>query len=267
MFILSKTLKIAAVQAISYWEDVKKNLTHYKTLIEEVDSSVDLIVLPEMFLTGFTNNAKACAVEMEGSEIKEVSNWAVNHHKAIVGSVIVLENGRYYNRMMWFMPDATIQHYDKKHLFTYANEDKVYTPGRKRLIVNFKGFKIACFICYDLRFPVWMRNRIVDNEVEYDLAIVTANWPKVRIEAWEYLLKGRAVENQAYILGVNRVGVDGNQIIYNGKTMLVESNGSFIQSADDKEEVSVFNLELKSLNDFRSRFPFLNDDDNFTITV
>lgn len=264
---MSKKLKIAAVQTNSYWEDVDKNLSHFKALVDGVDSTTDLIVLPEMFLTGFTNNAKTYAVEMDGLELKEVSSWAVINKKAIVGSVIVLENENYYNRLIWFMPDASVQYYNKKHLFTYANEDKVFTPGNKNLIVDFKGFKIACFICYDLRFPVWMRNKIIENEVSYDLAIVTANWPKVRIDAWENLLKVRAVENQSYVLGVNRVGMDGNEIVYNGKTMLVEASGSFIQLTDDKEEVALFTLELSALNDFRSRFPFLNDGDNFTITV
>lgn len=258
-------MKIAAVQTEIYWEDVSKNLQHFKALVGKVESEVDVIVFPEMFLSGFTNSPEICAIEMNGPEIKEISAWARNYEKAIVGSVAVKDEGQYFNRLIWFMPDGSTQYYDKKHLFTYASEDTSYQAGNQNLVVEFKGFKIASFVCYDLRFPVWMRNRMFNGEVDYDLAIVVANWPQVRFTAWENLLKARAIENQCYVLGINRIGVDGNDIKYNGKTMFIEPSGEYQQLQDSQEQLMVVNIDLSSLRTFRKKFPFLNDADSFSM--
>lgn len=258
-----KELKISAVQCDLIWEDVDRNFLSIEEKLNDVPDDTDLIVLPEMFGTGFSMNAKDLAVDMNGKEVLQIKKWSQQLDAAIAGSLIVEENDNYYNRLLWVNPDGKVFSYDKKHLFSFASEDKTFTPGTNKLVVNYKGWNIACFICYDLRFPVWSRN--VGNQ--YDVALYVANWPEKRISAWDSLLSARAIENQAYVVGVNRVGHDGNNIKYCGSSALINYLGESVVTVGLNED-SIMNctFQLDELNDFREKFPVMNDADNFTLT-
>lgn len=258
----SKDLNISAIQCDLHWESIEQNLQSIECLFKTVPKNSDVVVLPEMFATGFSMNAESLAVTMDGDEMRIIKTWAKKYDKAVVGSLIVKDNGKYYNRLLWVNPDGEIFKYDKKHLFTYAQEQQTYSAGSDKLIVAFKGWKVACFICYDLRFPVWNRN--VNNE--YDAAIYVANWPKNRIEAWKALLVGRAIENQAYVIGVNRIGEDGNGILYDGCSGIINYIGEQIEtSGANKQKTLNATLNAESLNNYRLLFPVTNDADQFKL--
>lgn len=255
-------LRITTVQTKMHWEDARKNLAHFSSVLKKIKTgSTDIIVLPEMFTTGFSMNAKQLAEKMDGQAIKWMAKVAAEKNAAICGSLIIEEGGNYYNRLIWMNPSGAHAHYDKRHLFRMANEQKTYTAGRKRLVVMMKGWRIAPFICYDLRFPVWMRNFH-----EYDCAIVIANWPEKRSFAWKQLLVARAIENQAYVVGVNRIGKDGNKIAYTGDTLVFDPLGKKIsRTKPSLQNVETVELKMEYMEDLRHSFPVMNDADTFHI--
>ena len=250
-------LTIALIQADLIWEDHKANLTRFESFIDRVPNDVQLIVLPEMFSTGFSMQADRLAQTMDGSAVV----WMVERAQAtgadIAGSLIIKENASYYNRLIWAKPDGTLAVYDKRHLFRYAGEEKIYTSGKRQLLVNCHGWNIRPFICYDLRFPIWTRN--INNT--YDAAIFVANWPERRAPHWNALLKARAIENQCYVAGVNRVGVDGNGLCYQGDTSLIDPMGRSVATMRHNETIVTGVLSASVLADYRHSFPAWMDAD------
>jgi predicted amidohydrolase len=221
---------------------------------------VDLIVLPEMFASGFTMNPKAVAETMQGETISWLQHLAKAKDCAITGSLVIEENGNYYNRLVFVFPSGDIKTYDKRHLFTLAGEDKVYTAGIDKLIVEYKGFRICLLVCYDLRFPVFSRN-----VEDYDVLLYVANWPKPRVNAWDILLKARAVENMCYTIGVNRIGTDNNHLEYVGHSQAVDFLGNYLLEPQETEGVFIVKLDKNKMLETRSKLAFLNDKDTFEI--
>ncbi len=258
------TLHVAAVQYDLHWENRLANLNNLEKLVEKLkDKPVDLIILPEMFTTGFTMNARQCAEKTEGKSLEWMRKQSSRLNAAITGSIIVEEHDQYYNRMYFVWPDGEYRTYDKRHTFSYVGEDKVFEKGTNRLIVDYKGWKICPLICYDLRFPVWSRNT-----EEFDVLIYVANWPESRILAWDTLLRARAIENLCYTIGVNRVGNDGNQINYNGHSSIHDPLGKRFTGLEDEEAGIVSGqLEKKELNKIRNKFRFLDDRDEYEIKI
>ncbi|MCB0629746.1 MAG: amidohydrolase [Saprospiraceae bacterium] len=257
---MAENLIVSLLQADLVWENKTVNLEQFDTKIASIGGSSDLIVLPEMFTTGFSMNAREMAEPMDGPTLEHLRRWAAGSEAVVTGSFIAVEAGKYYNRLVWMRPDGTYVTYDKKHLFTYADEHLTYTAGTRKLIVEIKGWKVCPLICYDLRFPVWSRN-----VEDYDLLIYVANFPARRAAAWKSLLIARAVENQAYTIGVNRVGTDGKDIYYSGDTSLVDYEGKILYQAAHIENTFTTELSYSEQQTFRSRFAFLNDRDSFTI--
>ena len=260
---MSEKLNIAFVQPDLKWEDSEANRKYFSEEIDKISDEVDLIILPEMFTTGFSMNAENLAEETEAETLAWMQEWAKNKATAITGSVIITENGNYYNRLFFVFPDASYKLYDKRHTFSLANEDKTYTAGTRKLIVDYKGWKICPLICYDLRFPVWARNT-----EDYDLLIYVANWPEKRVEAWDALLKARAIENMSYCIGVNRTGEDGDGYIYNGHSAVYDPLGKAITELNREEEFTTeIGLEKQYLKEVREKFKFLQDRDRFSLDV
>jgi len=253
-------MKIALIQSDLYWEEAFKNRNQFETKLKQIDSAVDLAVLPEMFSTGFTMNPKDFAETMQGDTVIWMKSIAKQKNCAITGSLIITENNQFYNRMLFVFPSGKIQFYDKRHLFTLAGEDKVYTAGIRKQIVEYKDWKICLQVCYDLRFPVFARN--VEN---YDLLLYVANWPKVRINAWDILLKARAVENLSYTIGVNRVGIDANNHQYNGHSQVIDFLGNPVLEPQEDEGVFIVDLDRNIMIETRKKMDFLNDKDVFEI--
>ena len=253
-------MKIALIQSSLVWENPKSNRKHFEEKINSISENVDLIVLPEMFTTGFTMNPKAVYETMDGETILWLQSLAKSKNSAITGSLIIKENDNFYNRLVFVFPSGELQFYDKKHLFTLAGEDKIYTSGKNKLIIEYKGFKICPLICYDLRFPVFSRNA-----EDYDVLIYVANWPKIRINAWDSLLKARAIENMCYTIGVNRVGVDDNKLEYNGHSQVVDFLGNYLIENQENEGMYITTLHKSNLLEAREKFGFLNDRDAFTV--
>ena len=250
-------MRITTIQYDIVWEDKVTNLKNLTSKINTIQS--DVIVLPEMFTTGFTMTPKPLAESMTGKTIQWMKEIALTKDLAICGSIIIREEDKYFNRFIWVNPDGTIYHYDKRHLF--LNEDVSYTPGDKKLIIEYKGWKICPLICYDLRFPVWSRN-----SEDYDILIYVANWPDKRKLAWRSLLVARAIENQCYVIGVNRVG-DGNGLVYSGGTSLINALGEVQYTNSHIEEVFTATLSKYDLDKIRTQLPFLEDKDNFSINL
>jgi omega-amidase len=229
--------------------------------IESISQSVDMIVLPEMFTSGFTMNASDVAETMNGETVNWMKGLASKKQAAITGSLVIKEDDKFYNRLLFVHPNGSIDSYDKRHTFTLAGEDKVYSSGTEKLIVDYKGWKICPLICYDLRFPVWARN--VEN---YDVLIYVANWPKVRVAAWDALLKARAIENMSYCIGVNRVGLDGNNHEYSGHSASYDVLGHRMDTIPyDKEAIEIVTLNMEELETYRSKLNFLEDRDSFSL--
>lgn len=254
-------MKVALIQTALLWENPEANRHHIEAQINSIAESVDLIVLPEMFSTGFTMVPQAVAEPMSGPTVSWLKSTAKAKQAAIVGSLAIEEANRYYNRLVFVFPSGEIKTYDKKHLFTLAGEDKVYASGNDRLILTCNGFKISPLICYDLRFPVFSRNT-----EEYDLLLYVANWPKPRVNAWDALLKARAIENQCFVIGVNRVGVDGNNHEYVGHSQVVDCFGNYVLEPSEKTGVFVVTLKKSEMLEARKKFDFLSDRDSFTIS-
>ena len=254
-------MKIALIQTFLSWESPIENRSHLAQKITGFMEDVDLIVLPEMFSSGFTMNPKSVAETMEGETIAWLQHMAKAKNCAITGSLVITENGNFYNRLVFVFPTGEIQHYDKRHLFTLAGEDKVYTAGTQKRIVNYKGFKICPLVCYDLRFPVFARN-----VEDYDVLLYVANWPKPRVNAWDILLKARAVENMCYTIGVNRIGTDANNHDYIGHSQAVDFLGNYILEPQESEGVFIVELNKEQELETRKKLTFLNDRDLFTIS-
>lgn len=254
-------LRISMIQAHIIWEDRAENLSYYEELIRRVRGRTDLVVLPEMFTTGFSMEPERLADEADGETVATVRSWAERYGIAIAGSFIAREGGRYFNRAFFITPDSQ-SFYDKRHLFRMAGENKVYSAGDKRLVVSYRGWNICLMVCYDLRFPVWSRN--VDNE--YDLLVYVANWPEARRKVWKPLLQVRAIENMAYVCGVNRVGIDGKGFSYKGDSVVYSPKGKKLAYAGKREETTrTCVLSARELEAFREKFPVWKDADGFTL--
>lgn len=253
-------MKVALIQTHLIWENPLENRSHLAQKITGFMEDVDLIVLPEMFSTGFTMHPKHVAETMQGETVSWLKHLAKAKNCAITGSLVIEENGNYYNRLVFVFPDGKIQHYDKRHLFSLAHEDKEYTSGTEKLIVEYKGWKICPLICYDLRFPVFSRN--VD---DYDLLVYVANWPSSRENAWNSLLKARAIENMSYTIGVNRIGRDENDNNYSGDSQIVDCLGNYSLEPQQSDEVFIIRLDKNAQDQSRKKFGFLNDADNYQI--
>lgn len=260
------TLQFTLIQTELYWEDRTANLQMLEHKINSITEKTEIVILPEMFSTGFSMEAAKLAETMEGETVNWMKRIAAEKKIILTGSVIIEgEPGKYYNRLLWVLPNGQYGIYDKRHLFAYAEEDKFYESGNKRLIASVKGWKINLLICYDLRFPVWARQQVKE-EPEYDVLIYVANWPERRAEAWRSLLKARAIENQCYVIGVNRVGKDGKEIVYSGESMVVDPLGEILYTKKGEEDVFTISLDSEHLKEIRTRFPFWKDADPFRIS-
>lgn len=253
-------MKVALIQSSLFWENPTANRNYFEEKINAITENVDLIVLPEMFTTGFSMNPKDVAETMEGETIIWLQSLAKAKKTAITGSLIIKENNNFYNRLVFVFPSGEIQFYDKRHLFTLAGEDKVYTSGKEKLIVDYLGWKIRPLVCYDLRFPVFARN-----VEDYDVLIYVANWPKPRINAWDILLKARSVENMCYTIGVNRIGFDNNNFEHVGHSQTVDFLGNYVLEPQETEGFFVVELNKKKLLETRKKLGFLNDRDTFEL--
>ena len=255
-------LKITIFQAYLFWENVDKNLQNISLRLSMgVKEKTDLIVLPEMFNTGFSMNAAALAEEMDGKTIRWMAQSAAKYDCVITGSLIIKENGKYFNRMIWMLPTGEYQQYDKWHLFGMGEEDKTYTAGNEKVIVELKGWKIRLAICYDLRFPVYLRN----NDAAYDILLLIASWPDKRIAHWKALIPARAIENQSYLIAVNRVGHDGKEVYHSGHSMCIDAYGNTVYYKPEDEDLYTFSINYDDMIKIRKSFPFLKDADDFTI--
>ena len=257
---MESQLSLSAIQTDLFWEDKAKNLQQLAEQIEALPTT-DIIILPEMFTTGFTMAAEKFAESMQGETVEWLRYWAEKKQVAIGGSTIIKEGDYIYNRFLLVDPSGEIQYYDKRHTFTLAGEDKAYTTGKNYGLVNYKGWKICLRVCYDLRFPVWGRNTS-----DYDLLIYTANWPHKRIAAWDALLKARAIENMTYCVGVNRIGTDGSNLTYPGHTIVFDHMGEVIGSTTEYQGGSTTaTLDKAAMLLARKKLNFLNDRDRFTL--
>ena len=257
---MSNKLKVTLIQSYLFWEDVQKNLQQFDMKINQLNQRTDLIVLPEMFNTGFSMNTAKLAETMDGPTVTWMKKTAQLTGSVITGSLIIKENGNFYNRLLWVRPEGEISTYDKKHLFGLGDETVYFSAGKEKLIVELNGWKICPMICYDLRFPVWCRN-----EEETDLLIFVANWPEKRSHHWRTLLIARAIENQEYVLGVNRVGDDANLFYHSGDSMLIHPMGNILFQKVDEEDVYTAILSKDEVEKTRRSLPFLADKDDFTL--
>jgi len=256
-----RTLNLTLLQSDLVWENISENLKTFSSKLNTLKTRTDIIVLPEMFTTGFSMNTTNLAENMSGRSVTWLLEKARELDALLLGSLIIKEQGNYYNRLIAAYQDGTIKYYDKHHLFTFSGEHKLFTAGQKNIQLEYKGWKIRPLICYDLRFPVWARN--TDN---YDLLIYIASWPKARIDAWDTLLKARAVENMSYVVGVNRVGLDGNSLEYSGHSAVYNCLGNKLVSIKPSEEAIVqIEIEKASLYKTRAKLQFLNDKDDFKL--
>lgn len=260
-------LKVSLIQSELHWQNAEANLAMFEEKIWQIDGPTDLIILPEMFTTGFSMDAEKLAEPMNFRTFRWMRQMAEQTHAIICGSYIVKENGHYFNRLIWMKPSGEFSTYDKRHLFRMANEHEHYSPGQKRLIENLKGWRICPLICYDLRFPVWSRNlpEESNDKMSYDLAIYVANWPAARVNAWDILLKARAVENLSYVVGVNRVGADENGIHYNGHSAVITPKGDVVHYAGEHQGIKTLTLDPVEVIGLREKFPAYLDADKYKI--
>lgn len=256
-------LKIAAFQFDLIWENVKANLENVGRLLELLPTQTDIVFLPEMFSTGFTMNAHKVAEPEDGETMNWLKSQASKYNVAICGSLVIQEDHKFFNRLVFVEPSGNFSQYDKRHLFTMGGEEKPYTRGERRLVIEYLGWRICPLICYDLRFPVWARNLN-----DYDLLAYSANWPEQRSQVWNVLLKARAIENQSYVVGVNRVGADGNKVSYSGQSQVIDAKGNvMVQAKDYSEEIVCAELSYSKLILFRKKFPVLDDADSFSLEL
>jgi omega-amidase len=255
------SLNIAVIQTKLVWENKEQNILNFEKHFSKIKNA-DIVVLPETFSTGFSMESKSLAEPMNGKTVTWMKKYSKKMKSVICGSLIIEENKKQYNRFIWAMPNGEVYSYDKRHLFSPGTEDKHYTQGKDKVIINYKGWNICPLICYDLRFPVWSKN--VNNQ--YDVLIYVANWPSPRNFAWQQLLIARAIENQSYVVGVNRVGFDAKGINHNGSSTVIDYLGKqLLKGPDDKVWIKQVKIEKKPLEDFRIKLPFAKDADLFTI--
>lgn len=265
-----QTLTISLIQTHLHWEDKTANLQMLEQKIMGISAQTELLVLPEMFSTGFSMKPELYAEKMDGESLQWMKRVAAAKKIILTGSLIIEENGQYFNRLIWMLPNGQYGVYDKRHRFAFAGEDEHYTAGSKRLIASVKGWRINLLVCYDLRFPVWARQSPsaadrAHGEAEYDLLVYVANWPERRSHAWKTLLQARAIENQSYVVGVNRVGNDGNNIYHSGDSMIVDPMGEIVYTKKDEEDIFTITLKKEELVAVREKLPFLRDGDRFLL--
>lgn len=265
----AENLIVTIVQANLAWEDKSANLDHLDRLLRDAAPVTDIIILPEMFSTGFSMNATQLAETAEGEGVKWMQKQAAKHQAALAGSLITKDGTHYYNRLYWVLPDGSFSTYDKRHLFSFADEEQHYSAGKNRIIVEYRGWRICPLICYDLRFPTWSRNTSLDGQpvdTAFDLLIYVANWPEARRRPWMTLLEARAHENQVYVAGVNRIGQDGNGIPHSGDSAIYSPKGERISTLEpNREGVETISLDWTGLEDFRKKFTVWKDKDRFTL--
>lgn len=265
-----QTLNASLVQGATRWHDAPANREYYGELVRSVAGRSDLIVLPETFLSGFSNDTRASAESMDGEGVAWMRALACEVNAVITGSLAIRENGKVYNRLIWARPDGSYEQYDKRHLFRMSGEHTRYGSGSRQLIVELKGWRILPQVCYDLRFPVWLRNRPLASApsgMQYDLALFVANWPAPRRQPWRTLLRARAIENLAFVVGVNRVGVDGNDLPYAGDSAVIDPVGQALVELGPQEQVVTVVIDPKCLLQHRERFPAWMDADAFTLDM
>lgn len=267
------TLTITTIQSNLIWEEKQANLRLLEKKIAGIEEKTEIVVLPEMFNTGFSMKPELLSETMDGETVEWMKKVSRDYGIVLTGSLMIAEEGKYYNRLVWMLPNGHYGHYDKRHLFAFGNEDKHYSPGNKRLIASVKGWKINLQVCYDLRFPVWARLAPSQppprgeeySAPEYDVLIYVANWPERRSHAWKTLLCARAIENQCYVVGVNRVGSDGNNVYHSGNSLIIDPLGQVLYHMADEEDVNTITLQKEMLDDVRDKFPFWKDADDFMI--
>ncbi len=261
-------LKVTLIQADLIWEDARQNRILFDKLISSVSRDTDLIILPEMFNTGFTMNTGKCAETESGETVKWLMMKAAEKRCVITGSILISDRGKFYNRLFWMRPDGEFETYDKRHLFRMGGEHLTMSQGLERKIVELNGWKINLQICYDLRFPVWSKNNFSNGSYEYDALLYVANWPEIRSQAYQSLLPARAVENQAYVIWVNRVGKDGNSVFHSGDSMVVDPMGKVaVQLPANKQGMMTTTLSKKLLDELREKSKFGRDWDRFEIRL
>jgi omega-amidase len=254
-------MKITIVQPSTIWEDKLANYFNIKNLLESSFGKTDMVVLPEMFSTGFSLNAAELAEEFNGKTLNWMSELSMMGNFAICGSFIVKSLDKYYNRFAFVLPRKKPLYYDKRHLFSLAKEDEIFSGGKTRRFINYLGFRCLPIICYDLRFPVWCRNK-----GDYDIMICVASWPAVRRDAWNTLLKARAIENQCFVIGVNRTGIDNEGLKYAGDSIVIDPQGKSLGKVSEYEEgTATVDISLSELQKFRKKFPVWRDSDDFLI--
>ncbi|MDP4262460.1 MAG: nitrilase family protein [Bacteroidota bacterium] len=264
------TLSITVIQTNLRWEDKAANLQILEKKINSIKEKTEIVVLPETFSTGFSMRPGELAETMNGDTVQWMKRIAAGKKIILTGSLIIEENGHYFNRLVWMLPNGEYGVYDKRHRFSYGGEDDQFTAGTKRLVASVKGWKINLLVCYDLRFPVWSRqfpplSGEAGRPPEYDALIYVANWPDRRVHAWKTLLQARAIENQCYVVGVNRVGNDGNNIHYSGYSMVVDPLGEVLYQKAGEEDIFTITLDKGNLDSIREKLPFWRDADHFRI--
>ncbi|MDB5190473.1 MAG: amidohydrolase [Segetibacter sp.] len=261
------SLTCTIIQSNLHWENRDANLKMFEDKINSIKEKTEVIILPEMFTTGFSMQPGTFAETMDGPAVEWMKRISAQKKVILCGSIMMKEGDKFYNRFIWMLPNGQFGAYNKKHLFAYAGEDKHYTAGSKRLIASAKGWKINTQVCYDLRFPVWARQQKQNGEngLEYDLLIYVANWPQRRNHAWKTLLTARAIENQCFVIGVNRVGNDGKEIYHSGDSMVINPMGEVLYHKADEEDIFTITLEKSEVEDVRVKIPFWADADPFLI--
>lgn len=262
-------LRLTLIQSPLHWQDADANLAMFEEKIWQIEEQTDVIILPEMFTTGFSMESEKLAEPANFKTFKWMKQMAEQTKAAIVGSAIIKEDQKYFNRLIWMQPDGQFKTYDKRHLFRMASEHDHFDPGSKKLIVEWKGWRICPLVCYDLRFPVWSRNNHLTDlhRMNYDLVLFIANWPEPRVNAWDILLKARAVENLAYSIGVNRIGEDGNEVTYNGHSAAIDFKGYEMLQLGEKETIETVTLSGQELLKYRKKFPAHLDADKFRLEL
>lgn len=256
-----KNLIVTLIQESIHWQNPAANREQFGNLIAGAQAS-DLFILPEMFTTGFSEESAKLAEAMDGETVQWMLSLARQRRAHIAGSLVIRENSQVFNRLVWAFPDGSYKAYDKRHLFSFGGEDKVYRAGSERLIIDCEGWRVCPLVCYDLRFPVWSRNRS-----DYDLLIYVAHWPKVRVSHWSHLLVARAIENLAYTIGVNRIGEDGSGIVHNGQSIALDPKGNPLVEPGNKAGCYTVTLDYKELQRYREKFRALQDADSFNIEL
>ncbi len=266
-------LRITLVQTSLHWEDINQNLRQFEEIILPLKNSTDLIILPEMFSTGFSMRVDELAEDMDGKSVEWMKKVSEKANAIVTGSLMICAKKKFYNRLVWMRPDGSFDHYDKRHLFSMSNEHRYFSAGNKRLKVSYKGWVICPLVCYDLRFPVWCRNtkkseargKRAAESGHFDLQIFVANWPERRSFAWKHLLQARAIENQAYVIGVNRIGNDGQGIYHSGDSALIDPMGEVVFTQADTPFAKTFTISKERIEYVRSKMLFLGDGDKFEI--